>query len=75
MNRQFRVNGIEGIETHIEVLGEVTGGFDTHITSITPTGLRESFEFMSDELVESCVRTGYLVPEGSPAASEVVLTA
>jgi hypothetical protein len=75
MNRQYRVRGIEGIETHIEILSEVAGGFETHITSITETGIRESYEFMSDELMESCVRTGYLVPEEVTAVAAAVLTA
>lgn len=77
MNRQFRVNGIAGIDTHIEVLNEVSGGYETRIVSISETGIRESMEFMSDELMESCIRTGYLVAEESPAETwlDAVLTA
>jgi len=75
MSSQFRVNGIEGIETHIEILKEVPGGYETRMTSINHSGVRESIEFMSDELLESCIRTGYLVPENVPKHTGLVLTA
>jgi hypothetical protein len=73
MNRQFRVIGIAGIETRIEILSEVSGGYEARVTSTNETGLRESCEFIGDELLESCVRTGYLVPVEEPACA--VLTA
>ena len=80
MNRQYRVKGIPGIETYIELLNRTDGGFDARITSINEYGIRESYEFISDELFESCVRTGYLSevePEESAAAEhrEAVLSA
>lgn len=67
MNRQYRVNGIQGIETYIELLTEVDGGYEARITSTNTTGVRESLEFVSDELLSSCVRTGYLAPVEAPA--------
>ena len=67
MNRQYRVNGIEGVETFIELLVEVDGGYEARITSTNEHGVRESHEFVSDELLESCVRTGYLSLVESPA--------
>ena len=67
MNRQYRVNGIEGIETHIELLCEVDGGYEARITSTNERGVRESLEFVSEELLESCVRTGYLSLIETPA--------
>ncbi|MBU8913966.1 MAG: hypothetical protein KOO61_08085 [Spirochaetales bacterium] len=75
MNRRFRVRGIEGIETHIDILNEVQGGYDTRVTSTIATGIRESFEFITDELLESCVRTGYLVAVEEPAHMHAVLSA
>ena len=75
MNRQFLVNGIEGIETRIEILDEVEGGYETRVTSISATGIRKSFEIISDELLESCVRTGYLVAFEEPAYVHAVLSA
>jgi hypothetical protein len=75
MQRQFRVNGIAGIETHIEILEEVVGGFETRVTSINRTGIRESREFMSEDLLNSCISTGYLTPESAPSSTQMILTA
>jgi len=75
MNRQFRVNGIAGIETHIELLNEVSGGFEARVSSTNATGLRESFEFIGNELLDSCLRTGYLEAIEEPAYAHAVLTA
>ncbi|MEA3344610.1 MAG: hypothetical protein U9Q16_02940 [Patescibacteria group bacterium] len=75
MNRQFKVNGIEGIETHIEILNETEGGYETRVTSTAATGIRESFEFITDELLESCLRTGYIVAVEVPAYVHAALTA
>ncbi len=60
MNRQYRVKGIAGIETYIELLTETEGGYESRLTSISEHGIRESCEFISHELLESCLRTGYL---------------
>ncbi|MFP4376059.1 MAG: hypothetical protein ACLFP4_03360 [Spirochaetales bacterium] len=60
MNRQYRVKGVTGIETYIELLSEEETGFQIRLTSVTQHGVRESCEFMSHELIESCIRTGYL---------------
>lgn len=60
MNRQFRVKGVTGIETYIELLSEEETGFQIRLTSVTEHSVRESCEFMSHELLESCIRTGYL---------------
>ena len=61
MNRQFRVKGISGVETLIELLAEVDGGYEAHIVSTSEHGVRESCEFIGEELLESCLRTGYLI--------------
>lgn len=60
MNRRYKVKGISGIETYIELLTTAPGGFEARITSVTEYGVRESCEFISTELLESCTRTGYL---------------
>lgn len=70
MNRQYRVKGISGIETRIELLAEVHGGYNARITSVSEHGVRESCEFISTELLDSCVRTGYLCPVEAPAIQE-----
>ena len=67
-----RVRGIQGIETLIEILSEVDGGYDARVTSTTVTGTRESFEFIGDDLLESCVKTGYLEAIQTPALAEVL---
>ena len=75
MNRQFRVKGISGIETHIELLAETAGGFEARITSTGEYGVRESCEYISDDLLESCLRTGYLIELAAeiPAAEEAAV--
>ena len=75
MNRQFKVMGIEGVDTRIEILNEVSSGYETRVTSTTATGVRESFEIISDELLESCVRTGYLVAVDVAAYVHAALSA
>lgn len=75
MNRRFRVKGISGVETTIELLAEVPGGYDARITSVAEHGVRESCEYISQDLLDSCIRTGYLSPIHTPAMREVVLTA
>jgi hypothetical protein len=76
MNRQYRVKGISGIETRIEILAEAAGGYEARITSTSEHGIRESCEFIGDELLESCIRTGYLTEIEEPATKEAaVLTA
>lgn len=61
MTKQYRVKGISGIETFIELLNDVEGGYEARITSVSAHGVRESCEFIGDELLESCLRTGYLL--------------
>ena len=61
MTKQYRVKGIPGLETYVELLNEVAGGFEARITSVNDHGIRESCEFISNDLLDSCVRTGYLI--------------
>ena len=60
MNRLFRVKGVAGIETVIQVLNEAEDGYDVHIRSVSDYIVRESDEYVSRDLLESCLRTGYL---------------
>jgi hypothetical protein len=79
MNRRFRVKGMSGIETYIELLAEASDGYEARITSIAEHGVRESCEYIGADLLESCIRTGYLSPIEEPAtveaAREAALTA
>jgi len=75
MNRLYRVRGIAGVETTIELLNEVAGGYDARVSSSSATGYRESYEFIGDELLESCLKTGYLEHVPIAACEHTVLTA
>lgn len=57
----YRVRGVAGIGTTIELLHQVDGGYEARITSTHEYGSRESFEFISNHLIDVCVRTGYLI--------------
>ena len=77
MTKQYRVKGIPGIQTHIELMNQVAGGYEARITSVDGHGVRESCEFISDDLLESCLRTGYICEAveapAEPLAAEPVL--
>ncbi|MFW5800588.1 MAG: hypothetical protein ACOCVC_01035 [Spirochaeta sp.] len=63
----FRVKGMHGIDTYMEILREEEDGFYIHIHSTTPYGESDSEEYISKDLFESCIRTGYLVGIPQPA--------
>ena len=71
MNRRFRVKGMSGIETYIELLAEAPGGYEARITSIAEHGVRESCEYISSDLLDSCIRTGYLARVEEDALEDV----
>ncbi|KGE71596.1 hypothetical protein [Spirochaeta lutea] len=58
--RQFRVQGMAGVETTISILGENRSSYTILMVSTTPYGTSESEETLTKELFESCIRTGYL---------------
>lgn len=51
------------METYLEVLSEDQNGFHLRITSTGIHGMRESFEYISKELFDVCLRTGYIRAE------------
>ncbi|AFG36343.1 hypothetical protein [Spirochaeta africana] len=63
----FRIKGMHGIETYMEILREEDDGFHIHIHSSTPYGESDSEEYISSDLFDSCLRTGYLIPVPLPA--------
>ncbi len=65
----FRVKGMNGVESYMEILEELDEGCQVHIHSSTPFGERDSEEYISKELLNSCLRTGYLVPVEAKTAS------
>jgi len=63
--KQYRVKGIAGVETYLEVLREETEGYRILIRTYTDhDAVRESEEFISFHLFDACVRTGYLTECG-----------
>lgn len=58
--KQYRVKGIAGVETYLEVLREETEGYRILIRTYTDSSVKESEEFISFHLFDACVRTGYL---------------
>ncbi|MCA1755100.1 MAG: hypothetical protein LC641_10460 [Spirochaeta sp.] len=57
---RYKVKGIDGVETYIRVLADHGDGYDILITSITDGRVKESSEFIGRELLEACMRTGYI---------------
>jgi hypothetical protein len=58
--RRYKVKGIAGVETYLEVLREETEGYRILIRTVSEDGVKESEEFISFHLFDACVRTGYL---------------
>lgn len=60
IGKSFKVTGTYGFATIIDVVGADSDGLFIQMTSTTQWGTRESSEYLSLELFESCLRTGYL---------------
>ncbi len=60
VGKTYKVQGLNGFETVISILGENEKNLDILMTSTTAWGRNESNEELSKDLFESCVRTGYL---------------
>ena len=58
----YRIKGMDGIESYMQILREEADGYYIHIHSSTPFGENDSQEYISFDLFESCLRTGYLTP-------------
>lgn len=74
--RIYRVKGISGLDTHMRVLRENDEGFEILITTRTESRTRTSQEFISRSLLDSCLRTGYLLPvdDGAPVLSAAAVS-
>lgn len=59
-SRVFRVKTVNGVETYMRILRDTEDGYDILITSQSRGRERTSEEYISRELVQSCMRTGYL---------------
>ncbi len=58
---QYRIKSSEEINNYLNILGERNGGFDVMIINERDDYRREVRDFLSKELFETCLRTGYLI--------------
>ena len=68
---QYKVKGIAGVETYLQVLSEETEGYRILIRTFSEDGVKESEEFISFHLFDACVRTGYLSECRQPVPARV----
>lgn len=65
----YRVRGMAGWDTEIQIVREYPQGYDILISTTTETSVRESAEFIARDLFETCLRTGYLIPYSPPVST------
>ena len=56
----YRVKSHKGVDKFIDILNEDPNGFNVKISSTNGSCTREQVEFISRDLFETCLRTGYL---------------
>lgn len=56
----YKVKGTGTVKTYLEILSEQDAGYDVRITSEYEDYSKTMDEFMSRELFDTCLRTGYL---------------
>lgn len=66
---RYKVKGIDGVETYIRVVADHGDGYDIVITSLSEGRVKESSEFIGRDLLEACLRTGYISPETADVAA------
>lgn len=66
---RYRVKSSAGAETYMEILRKNGEGYDILITSVTEKSVKEIREYITSDLFDSCIRTGYLEPCEEPAAA------
>ena len=57
---QYRVKGNDEQATIMEIIEKSNGGYHVMITRCFDDYQKQTREFLTDELFETCVRTGYL---------------
>ena len=62
---QYKVKGNETVETYLEILNEKQEGFNVLITCICEDYKKEMTEYMSKDLFDTCLRTGYITEIGA----------
>ncbi|TFG59355.1 MAG: hypothetical protein E4H36_13960 [Spirochaetales bacterium] len=63
---QYRVKSSEGIQAFLEIVREHPDGYDVIITNIYEDYKKETREFLTRQLFETCLRTGYLIKIDEP---------
>jgi hypothetical protein len=66
--RYFIIKSNPGILSYLEIIADRGDVLDIHITTIRDDVGRETWETMTKDLFEACVRTGYLTPAAELAA-------
>jgi hypothetical protein len=57
----FQVKGDATIRTYLKLLQEKPNGFMVKITSVGQYSVKESEEYITKALLDTCLRTGYLL--------------
>jgi hypothetical protein len=60
VHETFQVRGNSHITIYMELLEEQSKGFRVRITSVGHYSAKESEEYITKALLDSCLRTGYL---------------
>ena len=58
---QYRIKSSKEINNYLNILGERNDGYDVQIINEHDDFRREITDFLSKDLFETCLRTGYLV--------------
>ena len=58
---QYRIKSSKEINNYLSILGERQDGYDVLIINEHDDYRREIKDFLSKELFETCLRTGYLI--------------
>ncbi len=61
---QYRIKSSDEIKNYLSILGERDGGYDVMIINENDNYRKEVRDFLSRELFETCLRTGYLIKLG-----------
>lgn len=62
---QYRVKSSKGMNTFMEIVKQRKHGYDVRITCVYEDYKKEIEEYLSKELFQTCLRTGYLTPIAS----------
>ena len=73
-NQVFQVKGDATIRTYLRLLQEQPNGFRVKITSVGRYSVKESEEYITKALLDTCLRTGYLArcEAEEPVAAEAI---